>query len=177
MGNFAPSVVQSPPRWSGRNLAWYFWNFLNEQALAPLAAVVVVGVVLGAVRAVRPWRTDNLVPELLGGLAVSYLGMTYLTHKDPRYTVPALVYVAVLGTGWIAQLASKRRRTALTGALVAVVLVNLIGVSWGIGGDVRLALPGAQHSIIYQRQVTFYSPAGWVRGGPERDGDLIALMQ
>lgn len=176
IGNAASTPVQTPPRWSLRNLAWYFWNFLNEQALAPLTALVLVGIALGVRRSWREREPNNLVPELLGGLAVSYLGMTYLVHKDPRYTLPALVFAAALGTGWVAQLRSPGRRGAWTAALLTAVLVNFIGVSVGIGHPVRLALPNAQNTIIYQRQITFYSPAGWVRGGPEHDGEVLSLM-
>ena len=100
-----------------------------------------------------------------------------ITHKDPRYSLPALVYMAVLGTGWIAT--AKRWRPALTGAFVVVVLINLVGVSTGTGGIVRITLPGAPKtaSVLAERSATLYSPEGWVRGGPEHDGDVLALLR
>jgi hypothetical protein len=103
--------------------------------------------------------------------------VTLITHKDPRYSLPALVYMAVLGGGWIAT-AATRWRTPLTAALVAVVVINLVGVSAGLGGTVRIALPGAPtSSVLAERNITLYSPDGWLRGGPEHDGDLLALMR
>jgi hypothetical protein len=31
--------------------------------------------------------------------------------------------------------------------------------------------------VLAERSVTLYSPAGWLRGGPEHDGDVLALMR
>jgi 4-amino-4-deoxy-L-arabinose transferase-like glycosyltransferase len=165
-----------PQRLSRKSFGWYFWSTVNIQLLAPLALAVAVGSVL----AIRDWLRDrspqNLRPELLGGLFISWLGMTLITHKDPRYTLPALVYMAVLGSGWIAT--AVRGRRLLTGAFLAVVAINVIGVSAGLGGLVRLTLPGAPpNSVLAERHLTLYSPAGWVRGGPEHDGDVLGLMR
>ena len=55
--------------------------------------------------------------------------MTLITHKDPRYTLPALVYMAALGSGWIAT--ATRARKPLTAGLLVVVAINLIGVLGG----------------------------------------------
>jgi len=166
----------TPERFSRQSFGWYFWSALNIQLLAPLLLAVLAGAVLAVWACVRNWRPENLLPELLGGAFVSWLGVTLITLKDPRYSLPALVYMAVLGTGWIAT--ATRWRAPLTAALVAVVLINLIGVSTGLGGTVRVALPGAPTgSALAERSITFYSPDGWLRGGPEHDGDLLALLR
>jgi 4-amino-4-deoxy-L-arabinose transferase-like glycosyltransferase len=178
IGGLAPSPLQAPPRWSLQNLGWYFWDLVNEQVMAPLALAFVIGVVFAVRQCLRrPLAAENVLPELLAGALVSYLGMTYLTHKDPRYTLPMLVYVAVLATGWIAAIARPRLRTALTAAVVALAAINAFGVSTGIGGPVRIALPGAKNTIIFQRQLTLYANVGWIRGGPQRDGDAQALVR
>jgi hypothetical protein len=170
-GNFFPE------RFSRKSFGWYFWSTLNIQLLAPLTLAVLVGAVLAVRACVQRWRPENLLPELLGGAFVSWLGVTLITHKDPRYSLPALVYMAVFGSGWIAT-AAPRWRAPLTAALLAVVLINLIGVSTGRGGTVRIALPGAPtDSVLAERNITLYSPEGWLRGGPEHDGDLLALMR
>jgi hypothetical protein len=165
-----------PPRFSHKSFSWYFWSTLNIQLLVPLALAVLVGAILAIHDCFRDRTRQNLRFELLGGLFVSWLGMTLTTHKDPRYTLPALVFMAVLGSGWIAT--ATRGRKLLTGALVAVVAINVIGVSTGFGKTLRLSLPGAPtSSVLAERSVTFYSPDGWLRGGPERDGDILALMR
>lgn len=124
----------------------------------------------------RNFKPENLLPELLGGAFVSWLGVTLITHKDPRYSLPALVYMAALGTGWIAT--AKRWRAPLTTALTAVVPINPFGISTGLGNTIRIGLPGApSNSVLAERHITLYSPDGWLRGGPEHDGDLLALMR
>ena len=165
-----------PPRFSHKSFSWYFWSTLNIQLLVPLALSVLIGACLAIRDCVRDQTRENLRFEMLGGLFVSWLGMTLITHKDPRYTLPALVFMAVLGSGWIAT--ATRGRKLLTGALVAVVAINLIGVSTGLGKTIRLTFSGApQHSTLAERSITFYSPDGWLRGGPEHDGDILALMR
>jgi hypothetical protein len=165
-------------RLSRQSLAWYLWSAINIQLLAPLALAMLIGSAL-AVRDClrRRISSEDLRPELLGGLFISWLGMTLITHKDPRYTLPALIFMATLGTGWIATAA--RGRALLSGALMLVVAVNLIGVSTGLGGTLRVTFPGAPsgHPPPGQRSITAYSPDGWLRGGPERDGDILGLMR
>jgi 4-amino-4-deoxy-L-arabinose transferase-like glycosyltransferase len=165
-----------PERFSRKGFGWYFWSTLNIQLLAPLMLAVFIGAVLAVRSCVQRFTPENLLPELLGGAFVSWLGVTLITHKDPRYSLPTLVYMAVLGTGWIAT--ANRWRAPLTAALGAVLVVNLLGISAGLGNTVRLALPGAPtNSVLAERHITLYSPAGWLRGGPERDGDILALMR
>ena len=180
IGQLQVNGVQSPPRFSVRNFAWYFWNLLNQQALLPFTAAFVAGVVISIRRCLRrPLDADNMLPELLAGFLVSYAGMTYLTHKDPRYTLPFLVYVAVLGTCWIPQIARRGLNRALTAAVVAVAIMNFVGMSTGLGGTHRamVALPGAPSpTMIYPWRLTIYENQGWLRGGPEHDGDLRALL-
>jgi hypothetical protein len=177
----APGEQAAPPLLSRASLLWYFWAALNIQLLAPLVLFLAIGVVATIVDCVRRWTPQNLGPELLGGLFVSWLGITLIRHKDARFTLPALVYVAVLATGWIV-VARPRVRVAATAVLGVVLVANFLGVSLGIGHTVRVALPGAPAGAppsggIATRQFTIYSPEGYVRGGPTREGDILALMR
>jgi hypothetical protein len=173
----APSTQAAPPLLSRASLLWYFWAALNIQLLAPLLLFAVVGVAWTLRDCVRRWTPENLGPELLGGALVSWLGITLIRHKDARFVLPALVYVAVLGTGWI-MLARPRLRLAAIVALGAVLAADFLGVSFGVGHAVRIALPGApSDSALYTRQITLYSPDGYIRGGPVHEGDMLALMR
>ena len=130
---------------------------------------------------VKHWGPRNLYPELLGGAFVSWLGMTWLTHKDPRYDLSALVYIAVLGTAWIVTL-RPRVRPWLIGALLAAVAASFASVAFGLGGQgyqLRVALPGAyDKTALGARYVTLYSTSGWLRGAPDNhDGNVLALMR
>lgn len=182
IGQLDVSPVQSPPRWSLTSFGWYFWNLVNEQVLLPLTLAFIVGIVIAVRRCMKHrFSSSSLLPELLAGALVSYLGMTYLTHKDPRYTLPGLVYVAVLGTFWIAEVRRPLLRRVLTGLLVAVGIVNLFGMSTGLGGTrrVMVSLPGAPAKLdymVYPGHLTLFENQGWLRGGPQHDGDPRALL-
>jgi Dolichyl-phosphate-mannose-protein mannosyltransferase len=168
------SAYLAPPRFSRESLTYYVWDALNIQLLVPLALFAAVGLV-AALRGCLPRpRRDDLRPELLAGVVVSYLGSTWIIHKDPRYSLPMLIFVAVLGAGWIVQ-ARPRVRLVATAALVVVVAVNFIGVSAGVGGSVTASLPGHTAGVI-ERELTFYSPDGWLRGGPGTDGNIPSLL-
>ena len=173
----APGEQAAPPLFSRAGLLWYFWAALNIQLLAPLVLFLAAGVVLTIVDCVRRWEPENLGPELLGGLFVSWLGITLIRHKDARFTLPALVYVAVLATGWIV-MTRPRVRVLATALLCVVLAADFLGVSIGIGHTVRVALSGTPtNGGIATRQFTIYSPEGYVRGGPRREGDVLALMR
>jgi hypothetical protein len=169
---------QGPPRFSAANLGWYGWDLVNQQVLAPFALAFLIGAGLAGWRIVRGRVTaESFEPELLAGAVVSYLGMTYVTHKDPRYTLPMLVYVAVLATGWITMLSRPRLRSALSAAVVVLAVVYFVGLSAGVGGGVRITLPGTQaDDAIHTRQLTLYETDGWTRGGPVHDADVQGLL-
>jgi 4-amino-4-deoxy-L-arabinose transferase-like glycosyltransferase len=172
------SSIQTPPRFSTASLGWYWWDLVNIQILLPFAIAFLVGAGWVAWRWVRKrLPSGSFEPDLLAGAVLSYVGMTLLTHKDPRYTLPALVFVAVIATGWITKLRSPRWRTGLSWAIVALAAVYLFGLSLGIGGPVRIPLPNPQNSLINQRQLTLYDPTGYVRGGPQQDGDVGSLLE
>jgi 4-amino-4-deoxy-L-arabinose transferase-like glycosyltransferase len=170
-----------PTFFSAKNSGWYFWDAANIQLRAGLLALFLLGTVAAIRSCVRRWGPENLYPELLGGAFLSWLGMTWLTHKDPRYDIAALVYIAVLGTAWIAN-ASRRVRPWLTGVLFASVAASFLSVAFGLGGagyQVRIALPGAyDRSSLGARYVTLYSTSGWLRGAPSNNsGNVLALMR
>ena len=169
---------QGPPRFSVPNLTWYGWDLVNQQVLAPFALAFLIGAVVAGWRIVRGRVTaDSFEPEMLAGVAVSYVGMTYVTHKDPRYTLPMLVYVAVLATGWIATLSRTRLRAVLSTSVVVLAGVYFFGLSAGIGGAVRIPLPGRRiDNAIHPRQLTLYETEGWVRGGPVHDANVQGLL-
>jgi 4-amino-4-deoxy-L-arabinose transferase-like glycosyltransferase len=176
-GNASAALGITPSRWSGANFAWYFWDLINHQALLQLTLFFLVGTTLALWRFARRRDPDDLTPELAVGGLVGYLGVTYINLKDPRYSLPDLVYIAVLGTGWVARARLPWRRW-LTTALALIAATNFAMVSFGWGPVVSWTLPGPYGpSVSGARVITFFSPAGWLRGGPVRDGDVLALME
>jgi hypothetical protein len=166
-------------RFSFYNLSWYFWDAANIQVRAPLLLLALIGTVAAVSSSIRDRSPTNIYPELLAGAVGSYIGVTMITLKDPRYSLPALVYFAVIATAWIAR---ARFRRWLTVALLAAVAASFAGVALGVGGNdyrLRASLPGAYpEQPPQQRFITFYSTFGWLRGPPESgDGNMLALLR
>ena len=167
--------VPFPQRDSLANFTWYFWNLVNNQLYLPLALLFFAGAGWALWRVVRAPRDAGYLPELLVGGLVGYLAMSMLVLKDPRYTLPCLVYVAVLATGWIASLHGRARRVAI-GALVAIAVVNTATQDLGIGGDRVIALPMAVDSPIGQYKLRLVNSNGYFTGAPSRVGEPIVDM-
>lgn len=180
IGQLYVDPLQSPPRWSLASLGWYFWDLINEQAGLVLTVAFVIGTVVGLVRMVGDRLSrDSVLPELVAGGLVAYLGVTYLTHKDPRYDLPALVYIAVMGTFWLPAIRRRPWRLAATSLVLGFAVINFAGMSLGIGGTRRLAisLPGSQNNFLYTWKFTVYQDEGWLRGGPEHDADVPKFVR
>lgn len=159
------------------NFEWYGWTFINAQLYLPLFAFFAIGLVWLLFRLLRRRPTPALAPELLFGGFLGWLAITETFAHDTRYGMPLLVYLAVLGAGWVATL-PRRGRTMLGTVLVAVAVANVAGIAFGAGGDVTVKLPGAETS---HRQnpgmLTFFSDEGFLAGAPIRDGNVLATMR
>ena len=178
IGGWSADPLRAPPRFSLDSLTWYGWDLVNQQVLLPFTLAFITGAMLAARRLIlrRPPRT-SFEPELLAGALVSYAGLTMLVHKDPRYTLPMLVFVAVLATGWIATIARRPLRVALGAAVALLASAYLVGMSTPLGGTLRIALPGARQTLQDDNQLTVYETAGWIRGTPANDGDVPGLLR
>jgi 4-amino-4-deoxy-L-arabinose transferase-like glycosyltransferase len=168
----------SPPRYSSDNLLWYFWNALNVQLLLPLCLFALVGAVAAVARFVRTPSSEDWAPELLGGLVVGWAGMTYISLKDPRYTLALTAYLAILGTWWIAR-GSTRVRWFGAATLTIVLVCNTLAVSFGtdlhLKSNFRL-LSVAPKANINEGGFRLWSH-GYTRGGPNDDLDFVSVMR
>lgn len=174
-------VLAKPPLASLDNLLWYFWATANGLLFAPLLAFALVGVGIAAVRVVR-WRDpSDLTPELLGGLALAWLALTVLPHHDLRYTMPLIVYVAVLATGWIPRLKATPR-TAATALLAAAVVATTLGATFGVGHRSDTPLPGNRFAprgegVPRSGGLTLYAAHDLLVSGPRDGGDFLGLLK
>lgn len=168
-----------PPRWSLADWEWYLWAATNIQYYLPLWLLGVAGVGWALVRVVRvrPWASDDVTPELLGGLFVGIVLTVALTHNDVRYTMPLVLYVGILGCAWFAT--SKRGWLRTAGAVVVAVLfaLNLISTSTGDGIDWRITVPGTWTSGDGAGTATVFSTQGWLVGSPSHGGDVQASLE
>jgi hypothetical protein len=180
-----------PPLLSLANAGWYAWAIANALLFAPLCAFAAAGTgwaVAGAARrghaaggaaATAPLRGH--APELLGGLLGGWLGLTATPHHDMRYALGLLVYLAVLGTAWIPALRAPWRAAA-AGALALAAIATTLGASFGVGGELRLVLPGgplvsdASLGIPPSRQLTLYADRDYQLSAPRRADDVPQLF-
>ncbi|MFI5005203.1 MAG: ArnT family glycosyltransferase [Solirubrobacterales bacterium] len=167
----------APPRLSQENLQWYLWNFVNWQLWLPLFLFAAVGWWWTIVGFVRRRPVSRLAVELTVGAFVGWLIVTETYAHDVRYSMPLLVYLAVFGSGWIVALKPRWRALAAS-ALVLVAVANTLGVSFGYGRPVSFTLPGWQpKDLEVPGGVTIYNNGGFAIGPPNREGDLLAMLQ
>jgi 4-amino-4-deoxy-L-arabinose transferase-like glycosyltransferase len=165
-----------PPTFSTANLTWYFWSTLNSQLLAPLFILVAGGTVWTIRALVR--REEMSAPrlEFLMGGFVAWLAISLTPHHDIRYDMPLMAYLAVVGSGWIVHL-PRAARLAGAGVLVLAVLANTLGNTFGVGGQVEAKLVSSPPTTqAYPDRVVLYSNKGFLVAGPQRDGDVPALL-
>jgi 4-amino-4-deoxy-L-arabinose transferase-like glycosyltransferase len=164
-GSVGDQLGLMPERFSGQNLGWYTWSTLNVKLFLPFFLLAVGGAIWALLRYLRNRDSRDVTPELLGGYLVGYALQTMVfTLKDPRYSLPGLVYLAVLGTGWLGALREPRRRMLAAAAVVTVAVVNVAMISLNVGGTARVELPGAPEppSLPRHRQVVIVSDGTWV---------------
>ena len=174
-------VLAKPPLASLDNLLWYFWATANGLLFVPLLTFAAVGVGVAAVAVARRRDPSDLVPELLGGLAVAWLALTVMPHHDLRYTMPLIVYVAVLGTGWIPRL-GRVPRTVAIGVLAAAIVATTLGATFGVGHRSDAPLPGNRFAprgegVPATGTLTVYAAHDLLVSGPRDGGDFLGLMK
>jgi 4-amino-4-deoxy-L-arabinose transferase-like glycosyltransferase len=168
-----------PPFFSSANWLWYFWSTLNSQLLAVPFALFVLGSVLTALSLRRSGPQRALRAELLAGLVVAWLAVTLTPHKDVRYDLPYLPYLAILAAGAVVQLPGRRARAAGAVVLAGAALASTLGAGFGVGSFVQLDLVAhPPETEAAPDRIVLYAPtAGLGVGGPQRDGDVPGLMR
>jgi Dolichyl-phosphate-mannose-protein mannosyltransferase len=152
-------------RFGLESMTWYGWAAVNNQYLVPLLGLFAVGLIACLTR----FRGRRHVPDLLAGLAVGYLAMTLLAVHDPRYTLPLVVFVAVVATGWIANIRTGWLAAAGLGLLALGVSLNL-AANLGLVGTSKVTLPGDDPTDLrHPGALTIADKRGYVVGEPRRD--------
>jgi Dolichyl-phosphate-mannose-protein mannosyltransferase len=173
-------ALARPPLLSTANLSWYPWALVNSVLLTPLLALASIGVVRTGIAAVRSRTGRGATVELLGGLLLAFAAITAMPHKDVRYAMPLLVFIAVLGTGWIAQM-RPRLRTVGIAALATAAVASTLGATFGIGPSHSGLLPGNWYAprgqgVMPLDRFTIYTNHNYMVSGPRHAGDLLGLF-
>jgi branched-subunit amino acid transport protein len=167
-----------PPALSWADLTWYVWDAANYLLYLPLCLFVGVGACFAIARVLpRPQREDQM-PEFLVGCFIGWFTTDLLANNDDRYLMPAIVYLAVIGTGWLTQIRPRWPRRALMGVVVAIAAVNFVTVSFGIGPTWHIDFSdkgGSTENGV--DRVTFLRPNGYLVGGPEAAGRVVDVLK
>jgi len=169
-----------PALLSTANLSWYFWALANGVLFTPLLALASIGVVRTGIAAVRGREERGVAVELLGGLALAFVAITAMPHKDLRYAMPLRVCVAVRGTGWIAGMRPRLRAIAVA-ALTLAVAASTMGATFGVGPTYSELLPGnwlapRGQGVMPLERFTIYANHDYMVSLPRRAGDLLGLF-
>jgi 4-amino-4-deoxy-L-arabinose transferase-like glycosyltransferase len=164
----------APPRLSVANLEWYFWSSVNLQFLLPLFAFFAVGLAWALAGFARRRPVSRFAPELVLGAFTSWVALTETFVHDPRYGMPMVVYLAVLGAGWISRLPSVARAVMAT-TLVVIAVANLLGVGFGVGRTIGIGPLTA--GFPQPGRFTLDATNGLWLGAPIRQGDVLGLLR
>jgi hypothetical protein len=183
-----PQREDSPyaERWTVENFMWYAWDALTVQAHLPLVLIFLIGAFISTKRLAREWRSRgwrrgppsrDVTPELLAGGIVGYLGTSYLGLDDPRYSLPLLVYCAVLATAWLAH-AKRPVFVAMAVAVAALVAVNtaVISFGWGPHNTQRITLFQSDTGYQIHRGTVTLLGGGYITGRPDKDPQLASIF-
>ncbi len=162
---FDPSAAYD--RFTLDNFLYYGWVGINIQYFLPLAALFAIGFVT----AIGQFRARPDVVALVVGVLISYLTLTFvISIRDPRYTLPMLVFVAVLATGWIAELRRPLVRAVAIAALSVAVIVNVASAATESAPNLRFKIPGTASDDLSQPGVfTVFDQRGSTVGTPRTD--------
>jgi hypothetical protein len=146
-------------KYSLRHLSYYPRALLETNVYLPLLVLFAAGTVASIVRFVRRRSSADYTPELLAGLLVFWIGLLNVDTADWRFCLPAIVYVALLGAGWIVRLP---RPAALAGGAVVALLfgVNTVMANFGVGKDVTVAVHGVSATVVSPKGIVVSKPNG-----------------
>ncbi|MGN6188983.1 MAG: hypothetical protein ACTHOE_08790 [Conexibacter sp.] len=91
-----------------------------------------------------------------------------------------IVFLAVLGPGWIVRVAPAPRTVAI-GLLAAAIVAAHVGATFGVGGETTRQLPGARRALWGEGvpprdRVIVYANHDFIVSGPHRRPDVLALL-
>jgi len=171
------ATKNNPTRYGLEDLAYYLWAALNQQYHLVYCLLAAAGAVVAAVSWRRGGR-GKAPPELIAGLVVGWLVTDGFAQNDPRYTLPLIVYVAVLACGPLLRVRARAVRLGVPVLVVGLAAAQLAQSATGDGPSLDIALPGAAAvSPVASGHVTVLGPQGYLVTGPKRAGDVTRVLR
>jgi len=165
------------PRGSLRNFAWQGWALVNIHYFVPLALLYLIGLGGAVARWVRT-RRPGYLPELIVGGLGGYVGVALVFgYQDARYSIPALVFLAVIAAGSIVT-ARRPLRIAGTALLLVVLVVNTVAVNTPALRPSEVRFPGAgEHGNTIEDRLVLLDDRGYTGTRPQRSPRTVDLLE
>jgi 4-amino-4-deoxy-L-arabinose transferase-like glycosyltransferase len=171
-------VEGDPPLTTVHAWLWYGWDLVSLQLFLVPFGLFLVGIVI-AVRD-RAAARRNIYPLLF--VSGIYFVQTLLVSKDPRYSLPLIAGVAVLGTYWIDRVRPPPR-TAVAAAISVYCTITFLALSFGsplLPQKIDVALPKTElvselpdftpaGDFVAFRGLRIWSQQGYPLGRPSAD--------
>lgn len=142
--------------WTLESMLYYFLTLESHQLRLPfwLLAIAALGGAFGR----KGWNRSTWL--LVGTFALSYITMTSLWVKDPRYFTPAIYPLPILTAAWLLSFEGRIRKVGV-GAVLAIGLIGYLNQVFG--------LP------LLSRKIEIPTPFGQplVLTGPAPYGDML----
>lgn len=146
-----------PPIASADSFLSYLFYLENHQ----LHLIFFILLVLALVLAVK-YKQANQFPLVFGFLA-SYLAMSFVQLKDPRFTMPFLYLVALITAGGLMSIKRIALRNTLIGIALIGGVVQLLLISFGMGIEPRVDRIPTRYGDFVLLRTTGYGSAEYIR--------------
>jgi|GEM_PF-2557381 len=123
-----------PEVFTPQSLVFYTISLINSQ----ISFIFFIVFLLGLIFALRSRLRSSYF--LLSWIAVPYIVMTLMRHKNDRYTIAFIAAVALISAFWISSLDNKKTKAILVSVIVLAGGLQLFTLSRGIdyAGDFRI---------------------------------------
>lgn len=146
-----------PPVGSFASNIWYFNNLVNNQLYIIPFSFFTVGLAY-SFKNIGNYLRKNAYPLLL--IIGTMFFFTFIRNKDARYTLPALVGVAIIAVYWIFELKDKKYKAILSLSIIVYCLVAFWLISFGGSFGV--------HAYNFGNY-TIFAPNGYLIGSPTKE--------
>jgi hypothetical protein len=125
----------------------YYLNAINVQILLFFSILTVIGLIFLFKSANRDYRDKKIFFGL--SVLIPYLLFTLTKNKDTRYTIPLLIFFAILSAFWIMELRNERVKKVVVSLILIIGILQTSSITFG---SPALNLPNIYPSVNYPRE-------------------------
>jgi len=142
-----PGITEEEPAIISLQSFAYYLNAVNVQVLLFFSVLIIIGLVF----LFKSKGKDNRDKKIFFALSIliPYLIFTLTTNKDTRYTVPLLLFFAILSAFWIMKLRNERLKAAIISLILIIGILQTSTITFGVPA---LNLPNIYPSANYPKE-------------------------